>query len=275
MLVLCNVTIPHSYGQHKNALFSTEWILVVQWAQHTNLALVHTAWFTLFSAMILVKQCKHITTAHLRSLSLHYGRLLRHERYGRHNWDICLPSFFPHPNFNFHFHFHLLLLLFTLLLCLLLVPSGNSLPTLPSPSSPLRTRTCVISYSQPATGEYPNSLAINQNYTNGDFKVRNSKCQNSHWEIPLAAHDIVWTWTCSPELAGFLGLDQPTLFSWVFSLNTTSLDTFLSRYYLRRCSGSSWFPWRWSGSAEREGAFEASRPRFTESLFTCNCRVIP
>ena len=154
-------------------------------------------------------------------------------------------------------------------------PSGNSLPTLPSPSSPLRTRTCVISYSQPATGEYPNSLAINQNYTNGDFKVRNSKCQNSHWEIPLAAHDIVWTWTCSPELAGFLGLDQPTLFSWVFSLNTTSLDTFLSRYYLRRCSGSSWFPWRWSGSAEREGAFEASRPRFTESLFTCNCRVIP
>ena len=55
---------------------------------------------------------------------------------GRHNRDICLPFFFPHPNFNFHFHFHLLLLLFTLLLCALLVPLRQLLADPPVPKQP-------------------------------------------------------------------------------------------------------------------------------------------
>ena len=69
-------------------------------------------------------------------------------------------------------------------------PSGNSLPTLPSPSSPLRTRTCVISYSQPATGELSKHFSKGSKLYKSWIYDTNSKCQNSHMENYLWRHMI-------------------------------------------------------------------------------------
>ena len=132
----------------------------MHWANFRPTTLAHTPQYTIFWAMILVKQCKHITTAHLSSLSLHIWKTLE-------TWKIWkthlrhLSSFFPRPNFISSFHFHFLFIFYSCCSLFCFSPAGNSLPTLPSPSSPDRTRTCVISYSQPATGE------LSKHFSNG------------------------------------------------------------------------------------------------------------
>ena len=82
-----------------------------------------------------------------------YGRLLRHERYGRHTWDTCpfnlsflIPAWTPLFTFTF---FHLLFLLFTLLLWVLLVPSRQLLANPPVAKHPAADSNLRDFYQQP------------------------------------------------------------------------------------------------------------------------------
>ena len=86
-----------------------------------------------------------------------YGRLLRHERYGRHTWDTCpfnlsflIPAWTPLFTFTF---FHLLFLLFTLLLWVLLVPARQLLANPPVAKHPAADSNLRDFYQQPTTEE--------------------------------------------------------------------------------------------------------------------------
>ena len=168
--------------------------------------------------MLLVKQCKHFTEAHnLCSLSLHM------EDY----WDMKdMEDTLETPVHSIFLSSSQHGLLFSLSLSFIFYsfyslsssggsfwsPSGSSLPTLPSPSTPLRTRTWGISINNQPLRNCPNVSTKVQNQMN-DISHTDPK-----WDIPLVAHDNAWTWTCSPKLAGSPRLDQPTLSSCVFSI---------------------------------------------------------
>ena len=175
--------------------------------------------------MLLVKQCKHFTEAHnLCSLSLHM------EDY----WDMKdMEDTLETPVHSIFLSSSQHGLLFSLSLSFIFYsfyslsssgsfwsPPGSSLPTLPSPSTPLRTRTWGISINNQPLRNCPNVSTKVQNQMN-DISHTDPK-----WDIPLVAHDNAWTWTCSPKQEDFPGLGPPILSSWVISLNNYSLWTY-------------------------------------------------
>ena len=203
---LCNVRIPVVLWYCGIATFFLDF---------SKLRTTLLCWANYTDTLILVKQCKHFTEAHnLCSLSLHM------EDY----WDMKdMEDTLETPVHSIFLSSSQHGLLFSLSLSSIFYsfyslssfwsPSGSSLPTLPSPSTPLRTRTWGISINNQPLRNCPNVSTKVQNQMN-DISHTDPK-----WDIPLVAHDNAWTWTCSPKQEDFPGLGPPILSSWVISLN--------------------------------------------------------